>query len=139
MEINNEIDQVNNVPQIDENDQHNEDIVAQKSNQPRTATTINLPIANDNIESLNPDSNNLEKALIIGKAGKATGQNKFWFNIKNIETGNLSSIDFSKIKNWKYLEEEVLVNNTSDSADIQILDAKMKEIETGKLIKLFKK
>ena len=98
MEINNEIDQVNNVPQIDENDQHNEDIVAQKSNQPRTATTINLPIANDNIESLNPDSNNLEKALIIGKAGKATGQNKFWFNIKNIETGNLSSTDFSKIK-----------------------------------------
>ena len=38
----------------------------------------------------------------------------------------MSSIDFSKIKNWKYLEQ-VLVNNTSDSADIQILDNKMKE------------
>ena len=100
IEINNEIDQVNNVPQIHENDQHNENIVARKSNKASTATSINLPKANDNVEYLNPGLNNLEKALIIGRAGKATGQNKFWFNIKNIETGNLSSIDFSKIKNW---------------------------------------
>ena len=90
-----------------------------------TTTSVNLPKANDNIEYLNPDSNNLEKALKIGRAGKATRQNKFQLNIKNIETGNLSSIDFRKIKNWKYLEEEVLVNDTSDSADIQILDAKI--------------
>ena len=70
--------------------------------------------ANDNTEYLNPDTNNLEKAFIIGRAGKATGQNKFCFNIKYIEIGNLSRIDFSKIKNWKYLEE-VLANDTSDS------------------------
>ena len=136
IEINNEIDQVNNVPQIDETDQHNEDIVAQKLNQASTATSINLPKANDNIEYLNPDSNNLEKALIIGRVGKATGQNKFWLNIKNFESGNLSSIDFSKIKKWKYLEE-VLVNDISDSADIQILDAKMKEKENWKVHKTF--
>ena len=48
----------------------------------------------------------------------------------------MSSIDFSKIKNWKYLEQ-VLVNNTSDSADIQILDTKMKEIENWKVHKTF--
>ena len=48
----------------------------------------------------------------------------------------MSSIDFSKIKNWKYLEQ-VLVNNTSDSADIQILDNKMKEIENWKVHKTF--
>ena len=48
---NNEIEQVNNVPQIDENNgQQNEDIVVQKSNQAITATYINLPKANDNIE-----------------------------------------------------------------------------------------
>ena len=48
----------------------------------------------------------------------------------------MSSIDFSKIKNWKYLEE-VLVKDTSDSADIQILDSKMKEIENWKVHKTF--
>ena len=65
IEINNEIEQVNNVSQIDENnEQQNEDIVAQKLNQANTATSIELPKANDNIY-LNPDLNNLEKALII--------------------------------------------------------------------------
>ena len=79
--------------------------------------------------------NNLEKALIIGRAGKATGQNKFWFNIKNIETANLSSIGFSKIKKLEVFRRRSLVNDTSDSADIQILDAKMKEIENWKVHK----
>ena len=54
LEINNEIEQVNNVPQIEKNiDQQNEDIVAQKSNQGNTATYISLPKANGNMEYLN--------------------------------------------------------------------------------------
>ena len=48
----------------------------------------------------------------------------------------MSSIDFCKIRNWKHLEE-VLVNDTSDSDDIQIFDAKMKEIESWKIHKNF--
>ena len=54
LEINNEIEQVNNVPQIEKNiDQQNEDIVAQKSNQGNTAIYISLPKANGNMEYLN--------------------------------------------------------------------------------------
>ena len=49
----------------------------------------------------------------------------------------MSSIDFSKIKNWKYLEK-LLVNDTSDSTDIQILDANVKEIKYWKVHKTFK-
>ena len=75
IEINNEIEPVNNVPQIDENnEQQIKDIVAQKSNHANTATSINLLKANDNIEYLSPDWNNHEKALIIERARKATGQ-----------------------------------------------------------------
>ena len=71
------MEQVNNVPQIDENnEQQHEDIAAQKSNQANTAASINLPKANDNIEHLNPGSNNLEKNLILGRARKATRQKK---------------------------------------------------------------
>ena len=63
IEINNEIEPVNNVPQIDENnEQQIKDIVAQKSNHANTATSIS------------PDWNNHEKALIIERARKATGQ-----------------------------------------------------------------
>ena len=70
IEINNEIEQVNNVRPIHENnEQQNEDIVAQKLNQQNNAI-INLPKANDNIEYLNPDSNHLEKALILEQQEK---------------------------------------------------------------------
>ena len=71
IEINNEIEQVNNVRPIHENnEQQNEDIVAQKLNQQNNASIINLPKANDNIEYLNPDSNHLEKALILEQQEK---------------------------------------------------------------------
>ena len=73
IETNNEIEQVNNVPQINENNaQKSEDIVAQNSNQVNIVTSIKLPKAIDNIEYLNPDSNNFRKALTIGRAGKTT-------------------------------------------------------------------
>ena len=48
----------------------------------------------------------------------------------------MTSTDFSKLKIWTYLEE-VLVNDTSDSADTQILDAKMKKTENWKVHKTF--
>ena len=48
----------------------------------------------------------------------------------------MTSTDFSKLKIWMYLED-VLVNDTSDSADTQILDAKMKKIENWKVHKTF--
>lgn len=41
---------------------------------------------------------NLEKALIIGRTGKTTGQSKFLVNIKYIGTCNLSNLDFTIIK-----------------------------------------
>ena len=55
IEINNEIKQVNNAPQTNENNE---------SNQANAATSTNFPKANDNIEYLNPHSNDPEKALI---------------------------------------------------------------------------
>ena len=65
-------------------------------------------------------------------AGKATGQNKYWFNIKNLDTGNFYGTDFNKVKKWSYLQEEILINSSSNSENIKILDAKMKEISNWK-------
>ena len=40
------------------------------------------------------------------------------------------SVDFSKVKDWDYLEEEVLIdNNTESDNSIEILKAKMKGFE----------
>ena len=43
------------------------------------------------------------------------------------------SVDFSKVKDWNYLEEEVLVNDIIESDNsIEILKAKMNEFENWK-------
>ena len=70
--------------------------------------------------------------MVLGRAGKATGQNKYWFNIKNLDSGNFYSIDFNKVKKWKYFQEEILISSSNDSGNIKILDAKMKEISNWK-------
>ena len=43
------------------------------------------------------------------------------------------SVDFSKVKDWDYLEEEVLINNINESDNgIEILKSKMNEFESWK-------
>ena len=73
---------------------------------------------------INPELNKREKVVIISRAGKATGKNKYWFNIKSIDTGSFMSVDLSKVKDWDYLEEEVFINNiTEPDNSIEILKA----------------
>ena len=99
--------------------------INESSSYSQTEIPIKLPKSNDHIKYCNPDNDTWEKALVIGHAGKATGQNNYWFNIKNLDTGDFYSSDFNK---WKYLQEEILINSSSDSENVKILDAKMKEI-----------
>ena len=48
------------------------------------------------------------------------------------------SVDFSKVKDWDYLEEEVLIDNKTESDNsIEILKAKMKGFENWKDHKVF--
>ena len=103
----------------------------------QTEIPIKLPKSNDHIEYCNPDNDTWEKTLVIGHSGKAKSQNKYWFNIKNLDTRNFYSIDFNKVKKWKYFQEEILINSSSDSENIKILDAKIKEISNWKDYKVF--
>ena len=107
--------------------------INESSSYSQTEIPIKLPKSNDHIKYCNPDNDTWEKALVIGHAGKATGQNNYWFNIKNLDTGDFYSIDFNK---GKYLQE-ILINSSSDSENIKILDAKMKEISNQKDHKVF--
>ena len=53
----------------------------------------------------NPYHNSWNKALIISRAGKAKGKNNSLFNVKDKTQDEHTSIDFSKIKRWKNIEE----------------------------------
>ena len=66
------------------------------------------------------------RKLSISRAGKATGKNKYRFNVKSIDAGSV-------MRDWAYLEEEVLVNNITDSDySIKILKVKMDKFENWK-------
>ena len=125
---------IHNLPREGNQDMNNVNFnqtINESSSYSQTEIPIKLPKSNDHIKYCNPDNDTWEKALVIGHAGKATGQNNYWF--KNLDTGDFYSIDFNK---WKYLQE-ILINSSSDSENIQILDAKMKEISNQKDHKVF--
>ena len=89
---------------------------------------------------INLELNTREKVVIINQAGKGTGKNKYWLNVKSIDTGSFLSVDFSKVKDQGYLEEEVLINNiTEPDNNIEILKAKMNEFENWKIKKFLRK
>ena len=52
-------------------------------------TSIKLAKINDNAVYHSPDRNRWDKTIVIGRAGKAIDQNKNWFNVKNMDRGNL--------------------------------------------------
>ena len=66
--------------------------------------------------------------MIISRAGKAKGKNNSWFNVKDITQDEHISIDFSKIKGWKNIEE-VLIATLSDN-NVEILEAKQAELNS---------
>ena len=93
---------IHNLPKEGNQDMNNINVnqnINESGSYIQTETPIKLLKSNDHIEYCNPDNDTWEKALVIGRAGKATGQNKYWFNIKNLDTRNFYSIDFNKVKN----------------------------------------
>ena len=73
------------------------------------------------------------KEMILSRAGKSSGANKYWFNI-DLEDGSQKSADFENINGRKNLNEEVLLckNETLD-----IVEAKLKELENWKNNKVY--
>ena len=59
----------------------------------------------------NPDHNSWDKALIISRAGKVTGKNNSWFNVKYITQDEHIGVNLSKIKGWKNIEEVLVTTH----------------------------
>ena len=67
------------------------------------------------------------EALVLGRAGKRSGKNKTWFNLKDLTNNIHLIVDFSQIKGWKNTEEEVLIADSHDN--IEILQTKETELK----------
>ena len=93
------------------------------------STNISLR-ANDDIKYKNAESEEWINVTVVGRAGKATGGNKSWYNIKH-SNGKQQSIDLEKHQ-WKKIDSEdvnmVLVPRDRYN-DEECISAKLQELE----------
>ena len=90
------------------------------------------PKLKDFIECKLNDVDDKRHLQIISRAGKATGKYKHCYNVKDLENGDLMSVDFETITEWNYANrEEVLITyNTSNNTDLD--KAKIDELNKWK-------
>ena len=88
-----------------------------------------VPSLGSEVTYEDPDRNEWRKAMILSRAGKSSGMNKYWFNIKDLEDGSMKSVDFENINSWKNLNEEVLLCK-NEMFDIE--EGKLNELDNWK-------
>ena len=93
-----------------------------------------LPRIRDRIRFVDPDTNKLGDYIVISRAGKATGINQYWPNVKNLQNGIMKSADFEQITEWTKIQEEVLF-----SADNypEVLKAQQDELDKWREYKVY--
>ena len=99
------------------------------------------------------DQNTREKCVVsvLGRAGKATGKNKYWYNVRYLQpdthVGSELSIDLSKVENIEILNTDLRENHNTQNEDneeimiinnISMHDAKLAELESWRENNVFK-
>ena len=87
---------------------------------------VEHPHIRDRIEVVDPDTHQLTKFLVVGRAGKKSGKYAGFYNVQNIETNAMKSLDFNIVTDWRKIKEEVLYTAINST---EILDAKKCELE----------
>ena len=78
-----------------------------------------------------PDSSVVKDAIVISRPEKSTGVHKYWFNVKDVDTDAMKSINFNELKQWSYATEDILINSYNPNA-VDIIQAKSKELQNWK-------
>ncbi len=127
------------------NTSDNNEIYSQIANEPnhqpeRDANSTNPKAAPGTCEPVMPskgskiryklrDSEDVKEAKVLGKAGKATGKNKFWINIED-ENGQLKSLNVEQLSDMQIVEDLVLLS--CNESDVEVKQAMALEIENWK-------
>lgn len=72
------------------------------------------------------------KCQVISRAGKATGKDKYFFNILDLSNTSLKDINWKTVKEWRYSSEPENIFLTEKAVDENILVAKISEINKWK-------
>lgn len=102
-----------------------------------TSTGDVFPVIGSKVNYIAKDdsSNKWRTAHVISRAGKASGANKYWFNVHDEEETEPKSMNFETLKTWEQSTEEVLISVSSECSDV--VQAKHREIENLKSHSVF--
>ena len=89
------------------------------------------PVIKNFVECVTNDSDDIKHVQVISRAGKATGKYSSWYNIRNINNGEIKAINWEDVQKWRPIEqEEVLISiGKSDTIDTETSNAKVLELE----------
>ena len=93
-----------------------------------------IPSIKSKITYQESESNLWKRAVVMSRAGKATGRNKYWFNVKDLDNDSMRSVDFENVSSWKNINEEVLI---SKNETFEVTEAKLRELENWKNNKVY--
>ena len=83
-----------------------------------TQSTVLVPQIGDKIRLCDPDDEQVQEFLVMQRCGKVKGGNKYWFNVRNLATGQKKSLDLKTIK-WTMICEEIFYNSNDSAAVLQ--------------------
>lgn len=90
---------------------------------------------NDNIQyKMGSEDENWIKATFLGRAGKASGNNRNWYNVKDVESEEQKSIDLSRLP-WERISDECVNSTTCGNTSCDNISlAKQNELRSSKTL-----
>ena len=98
-------------------------------------TVKDLPKINQCVQYRSPDSDEWTSVKVIGRAGRVTGVNKFWLNIRQLDDDVEKSLDWSGVTEWRPLEHQVMIASQKDDSKFE--EARNKELSNWKKMKVY--
>ena len=92
------------------------------------------PALKSKVSYMDIDSKEWKRALVISRAGKASGKNKYWFDIEDLYDNTMKSLNFENTSSWKNFREEILL---CEKESFEVTEAKLYELENWKKKKVF--
>lgn len=115
-------------PQVD-------DQVEENTNAVKVNTVKDLPKINQCVQYRAPDTDEWINIKVIGRAGRVTGVNKFWLNVRNLDDEVESSLDWKNgVTEWRPLEHQVMVASLKDD---RFEEARNRELSNWKKMQVY--
>ena len=97
------------------------------------------PTIKNYVECVIKDSENVKQMQIISRAGKASGKYSSWYNIRDIDTGEITSMNWNDVQKWRPIEQEEALLSTDivEDTDLKTSNAKIIELEKWKENKVY--